>query len=130
MPRTVKHTPRSPGCTPTEGTMPRVKLNPDVKEIHGTLFDVVFKLSPKGNQIITRKPDMSNVEWSDAQVSHRQRFSLASAYAQAALADPQLGAQYKQRAQELHKRPRDLAISDYMKGRAVPVPPAGEGSSS
>jgi hypothetical protein len=34
--------------------MLRVKLSPLVEEIHGTLYDVVFKKFPKGNLIVRR----------------------------------------------------------------------------
>jgi hypothetical protein len=56
-------------------TMPRVRLSPLVEEIHGTLYDVVFKKSPKGNLIVTRRPDMSGVKWSKAQKNQRQRMA-------------------------------------------------------
>jgi hypothetical protein len=42
--------------------MPRVRFSPLVEEIHGTLYDVVFKRSPKGNMIVTKRPDMSKVK--------------------------------------------------------------------
>jgi hypothetical protein len=60
---------------------------------------------------------VSNVEWSEAQWAQRKRFSLASDYAKAALAEPKVRAAYQKRAKRLHKRPRDLAISDYYKGK-------------
>jgi hypothetical protein len=88
-----------------------------VEEIQGTFYDVVFKRSPSGNPIITKKPDMSNVEWSKAQMAHREKFALASDYATAAKAEPSVWAAYQKRAKRLHKRPRDLAISDYFKGK-------------
>ncbi len=30
------------------------------------MYDLVFKKSPKGNMIVTKKPDMSKVKWSKA----------------------------------------------------------------
>jgi hypothetical protein len=98
--------------------MPKVKLHPIFAEIHGTLFeDMVFKRSPQGEIIVTKKPDMSRVRWSKAQKENRQRFKQASAYARAALADPQVRAEYERRAKRLKKRPRNLAISDYFQGK-------------
>jgi hypothetical protein len=60
---------------------------------------------------------MTNVEWSKAQWAQRERFALASDYAKAALAEPKVRAAYQKKAKRLHKRPRDLAISDYFKGK-------------
>jgi hypothetical protein len=79
--------------------------------------DVVFKRSPNGETIITKRPDMSKVKWSPTQKAHRKRFKQASAYAKAAMADPKIRAMYEKKAAKAHKRPRDLAISAYFKGK-------------
>jgi len=97
--------------------MPKVRFKGPVEEIRGTLYDVVFKKSPSGKTIVSKKPDMSGVEWSEAQWDQRKRFALASDYAKAALAEPKVRAAYQKRAKRLHKRPRNLAISDYFKGK-------------
>ena len=96
--------------------MPRVRLHPLVEEIHGTMYDVVFKRSPKGNMIVTKRPDMSKVKWSKAQKAHRARFKQAVAYARAALADPKVRLRYEKMAKKQHKRRWDVAISDYFNG--------------
>jgi hypothetical protein len=96
--------------------MPRVRFNPLVEEIHGTMYDVVFKRSPKGNMIVTKRPDMSKVKWSRAQTEQRQRFTKASAYAKAALADSELRAVYEERAAIENKRAYYVALSDYFQG--------------
>ena len=98
--------------------MPKIKLNPLVLEIRGSLSnDLVLKRTPAGEIIVSKKPDMSNVKWSPAQKKTRRRFAEASAYATAAKADPQVWAKYQRRAKRLKKRPRDLAISDFYKGK-------------
>lgn len=97
--------------------MPKVRFAPVVESIQGTMYDVVFKKSPKGNTIVTKKPDMSNVEWSEAQIAQRQRFKQANAYAKAVLSDPKVRAKYERRAKRLHKRARDVAFSDYFAGK-------------
>ena len=99
-----------------EGTMTKVRLNPLIEEFHGTLFDVVFKKSPYGNLIVTKRPDMSKVKWSKAQKAHRERFKQATEYAKAAMADPNVRAVYESMAASEHKRPYALALSDYFKG--------------
>ena len=97
--------------------MPTVRFKGPVEEIRWTLHGVVYKRSPSGKTIVSKKPDMSGVEWSEAQWAQRERFALASDYAKAAKAEPGVWAAYQKRAKRLHKRPRDLAISDYFKGR-------------
>jgi len=96
--------------------MPRVRFTTGVEQIQGTLYDVVFKLSPQGNPIITKRPDMSNVEWSKAQIDHRQRFGLANTSARAALADPDVRGIYEEKAAKEGKRPFYIARADYLKG--------------
>src|SRR5215211_6515566 len=71
---------------------------PMVVEIQGTLFDVVFKKSPKGNMIVTKKPDMSKVKWSQAQTKQRQRFKQGIAAVKKALENPQVRARYERKA--------------------------------
>ena len=97
--------------------MPKVKLPQLIEELHGTVYDMVFKRSPQGEIIVTKRPDMSNVEWSDAQQAHRQRFKQAVAYAKAALAEPKVRARYEKKAKRQHKRAWDVAVSDYFQGK-------------
>jgi hypothetical protein len=97
--------------------MPKVRFNPLIEEIHGTMYDVVFKRSPKGNMIVTKRPDMSRVEWSEAQIAQRARFKQAVAYARAALAEPKVRARYEKQAKRQHKRAWDVAMSDFFAGK-------------
>jgi hypothetical protein len=97
--------------------MPKVRLKPLIEEIHGTMYDVVFKKSPKGNMIVTKRPDMTGVEWSEAQETQRRRFRQANEYAKAAMADPKARAVYVRRAKRAHRSPFRVAFSDYFKGK-------------
>ena len=97
--------------------MPKVRLNPLVEEIHGTLYNLVFKKSAKGNIIVTKRPDMSNVEWSEAQQTQRGRFKQANDYAKAAMADPKVRAIYEKRAKKAKRSPFRVAFSDYFQGK-------------
>ena len=92
-------------------------LHGPVEEIRGTLYDAVFKRSHTGKIIVTKRPDMSNVEWSEAQRAQRGRFALANAYVKAVKANPEAWAVYQKKAKEQNKRARDLAFSDYCKGK-------------
>lgn len=97
--------------------MAKVILNPLINQVYGKLDKHVFRRTPTGGTSVIKLADMSNVQWSDAQKAHRQRFKEAVAYAKTALADPQISSLYKQAAAEQNKRPFDLAVSDFLKGR-------------
>ena len=97
--------------------MAKIKFHPLIEEIRGKLYDdLVIKLSPQGELIIAKRPDMSRVRWSKAQKAHRQRFKLAVTYARAALAEPRVRARYERLAKKRGKRAWDVALSDYFKG--------------
>jgi hypothetical protein len=97
--------------------MPKVRFKGPIEEIRGTLYDVVFKRSHTGKIIVTKRPDMSNVEWSKAQRAQRGRFALANEYVQAVKAEPKVWAAYQKKAKKQKKRARDLAFSDYCMGK-------------
>jgi hypothetical protein len=97
--------------------MAKITLNPIVQSAHGKMGNIVFRRSHTGEMCITKLPDMSNVQWSDAQQVHRQRFKQAVAYAKAAMAEPKVRAKYEKTAVKAGKRPFDLAVSDYFKGK-------------
>ena len=102
--------------------MAKVKLNSMLKEVHGRVGDVIFRQSHTGEMSVTKLPDMSNVQWSTAQQAHRQRFKLAVAYAKAAMAEPKVRARYEKAALKAGKRPFDLAVADYFKGKDLLTP--------
>jgi hypothetical protein len=81
---------------------------------------IVFRRSVSGRLYTSRTPDMSRVQWSPAQQAQREKFRQATAYAKAALADPQLRVHYQERAAQEKRRPYDLAVSDGFKGRNFP----------
>lgn len=97
--------------------MAKVTLHPMVRRIKGKLGGAVFRLSHTGEMTLTKVPDMSKVKWSKAQQKHRQRFKEAVSYAHAAMADEKVRAMYEKSAAKQKKRPFDLAVSDYFKGR-------------
>ena len=100
-----------------EGSMPKVRYQPMVVEIQGTMYDVVFKKSPQGKTIVTKKPDMSGVKWSKAQKDNRKRMRYSNNYAKAAMADPQVRAVYEARAAKEGRVAYNVALSDYWKGK-------------
>ena len=59
--------------------MAKVKLNPVLEQIRGQVGDLVFKRY--GDEtIISRKPDMSDREPSEAQLAAQNRFRQAALY--------------------------------------------------
>ena len=97
--------------------MAKIELHPMFKAVSGKMDGIVFRRSVSGRLYMSRTPDMSGVQWSPAQKAQRQKLQQASAYARAALADPQLRAHYQERAAKENSRPYNLAISDAFKGR-------------
>jgi hypothetical protein len=95
--------------------MARVRLHPLFKYLRGTIKGMVFRLSHSGTVSAYLSPDMSRVEWSQDQVSHRERMAEAIAYAKVASRDPQVREIYLQMARKVFKnnRPYNMALSDY-----------------
>ena len=96
--------------------MPRVRFKQMMIEIQGTMYDVVFKKSPRGKTIVTKKPDMSKVKWSKAQKNNRKRMQYSNNYAKAAMADPNVREFYEARAAGEGRVPYNVALSDYWQG--------------
>jgi hypothetical protein len=97
--------------------MAKVIFNPSIQRIWGRMGGLVYRRSHTGEAQLAVAPNMSRVKWSQAQKEHRQRFKQAVAYARAAMARPEVRAIYERMAAENHKRPFDMAVSDYFKGR-------------
>ncbi len=102
--------------------MVKITLNPIIKDARGKLDGLVFRRSHTGEMSLIKLADMSQVKWSKAQKAHRQRFKKAVAYAKAALAEPKVRAKYEKAAVKAGKRPFDLAVSDYFKGKDLLAP--------
>jgi len=95
--------------------MPKARLNPMFRQFYGRLGDIVFRRSSKdGESIATHAPNMSKVEWSEAQVAHRKRFRRAVIYARRVSADPQARAVYEEMANQQGRIPFRLMLADAM----------------
>jgi hypothetical protein len=97
--------------------MAKIILNPMVESAQGKMGNIVFRRAHTGEMTITKLPDMSKVKWSKAQKAQRQRFKQAVDYAKAAMADQEVSKVYQTAAAKQGKRPFDLAVSDYFKGK-------------
>jgi hypothetical protein len=93
--------------------MAKITFNTLVNSIRGKVDNAVIRLTPSGTLALCKMPDMSNVEWSDAQRAHRQRFKEAIALAKEAIADPKVRAKYERAAKKQGKRAFDVAVSDF-----------------
>jgi len=92
--------------------MAKVKLNPLLEQVRGQLGDLVFK-QYADKTVLSRKPSFEGVEWSAAQVTHRERFRQAVAYAKSALADPEAQAAYSAAARAAGRTAFNLAVADF-----------------
>jgi hypothetical protein len=93
--------------------MPKVRLNPTFLEFRGSVKDLTYRMS-YGKTFASVKPDRSNVQLSDAQIAHHNRFKAAAAYGKTVMADPTARALYQQAAKERNMPLFALTISDFM----------------
>lgn len=98
--------------------MAKVKLNPLLEQIRGQVGDLVFRRY--GDEVvISRKPDMSEVELSEAQLAQRARFSQAALYGRMVLADPQAKALYEDAAKAKGQPVFSLMVADFLRAPNV-----------
>ena len=87
------------------------KLIIDPCQLRGQIGELVFK--HYGQQIVvTKKPDMSGVQRTEAQLAAQARFRQATMEAKRRLADPAWRTEYAARAQEVGKPLFAVAVSD------------------
>ena len=95
--------------------MAKVRLNPMLMGISGTMAGFVFRRSNKKQEaIISQRPRKTNSQPSAAQLAQRERFAQAIAYAKAAMADPESRSHYEDLATRA-KTPFAMAVADYIK---------------
>ncbi|HSL30362.1 MAG TPA: hypothetical protein VK900_14275 [Anaerolineales bacterium] len=70
-----------------------------------------------GKQTLMKTPDMSNVQWSEAQKAERGRFAEAIAYAKQAMAELEVRAHYEKLGKDLGRQPFRVAVSDFYAGK-------------
>ena len=90
-------------------------LNPTVERLSGKIGGLTYRWM-HGKQTVMKTPDMSNVQWSEAQRANRQRFAEAIHYARQAMTDSKIRAHYEELAKKANRQPFRVAISDYYKG--------------
>jgi hypothetical protein len=93
--------------------MPKVKLNPTFDEFRGSVNNLTYR-QRHGKVFASVKPDLSNVQPSEAQIAHQQRFKAAAAYGKTVMADPVVRALYQQAAKERDIPIFALTVADFM----------------
>lgn len=96
--------------------MVKVILQPGLLALRGKMGDWTYRRM-YGKQTIMKTPDMSNVEWSQAQKQNRQRFGEAIRYAKRAMADPKVRAHYEKVGKKKDRQPFRVAVSDFLEGK-------------
>ena len=98
--------------------MAKVKLNPILERVQGAVGDLVFKRF--GDEVvISRKPDLSGVEPSEAQLAHQRRFKEAVLYGKMVMADPEAKALYDDAAKAKGNPVFSLTVADFFNEPAV-----------
>jgi hypothetical protein len=93
--------------------MAKVKLPPFLQEVHGKIGDLVFRSTPNGGTCIYKVPKISRGNTRSAQKLQQHRMRGAHAYAQSAMADPDMKAYYEQEAKKKKIDPYHAALSGY-----------------
>lgn len=77
--------------------MPKIRLNAALQSLTGTLDGLVFKHYRKDKRglVLSRKPDMSKVKPTRAQLARRQLMRDAAKFHRQVLADPALRKKYQ-----------------------------------
>jgi len=98
--------------------MAKVKTNPIIEEIRGAVGDLVFRNS-EGKTVVSRKPDLSGIEPTEAQQNQRERFGQAALYGKLVLADEEAKAVYEAEAGKKHKPVFSLMVADFLNAPQV-----------
>ena len=98
--------------------MAKVKLNPILEQIRGQVGDLVFRRY--GDEVvISRKPDLSDVEPTEAQLAAQARFREAALYGKMVMADPETKALYAEAADAQGKPVFSLTVADFFNAPSV-----------
>ena len=98
--------------------MAKVKLNPILEQVRGSVGDLVFKRYGD-DVIIAKKADMSDREPSQAQLTAQERFRQAAMYGKMVMADPETKALYADAARAKGKPVFSLTVADFFHAPSV-----------
>lgn len=98
----------------------KFKLNRAFRAASGELDGLVYR-NIRGNVVASRKPDLSNIVYSESQIAHQQRFKQAAAYGKAALADADTRELYEAAAKAKDIPVFALTIADFFNAPTIDV---------
>ncbi len=101
--------------------MAKLTLNTALQSLRGGIDGFVIRDTPHG-QVLSRRPDMSRVCWSPAQVAHRERMQAAAVHYREVMADPKEAARCIARARKLKVPVSSLVMGEFLKN--APAKPA------
>jgi hypothetical protein len=90
--------------------MAKVKRNPILEGLSGSLGDVVFRHTKNGKTIICKKPDFSNRQFSQDQLENQELVKLAAAYGKVAAKENPI---YAKKAEGTDKNAYNIAFKDW-----------------
>lgn len=98
--------------------MTKAKLHPTLLGLSGAMGDMVFR-QRNGKTTVAIKPDTSNLEPSEAQIEHRDRFRDAVAYGKTVMADSDLRPLYEEVANERDVPIFAVTVADFLNAPTV-----------
>ena len=90
----------------------KFKLNRAFREASGELDGLVYR-NIRGKVVASRKPDMSNVIYSENQIAHRKRFKQATVYGKSVMVNEEVRPLYEAAAKEKNIPVFAMMIADY-----------------
>ncbi len=103
--------------------MAKLQLNPALSDLRGSLDNLVIRRTPYG-KVLSRKPDMSGVKWSAAQIAQRQRMKSAASEYRKRMSDPAQAARLAARAAKLGVPVSSLVMGELLRTPAKGAEPA------
>jgi hypothetical protein len=94
--------------------MAKVELHALFENVRGAIGDFVLRRTPHG-PVLSRRPDMSKVQWSPAQQARRKLMADAGVHYRAFMADPKQAARYKALAAKKKIPVSSLVMGDYLR---------------
>ena len=96
----------------------KFKLNRAFTAASGELDGLIYR-NVRGQVIVSRKADLSNVVYSEEQLAHQERFKQAAAYGKAALANPTIRAMYEAAAKDKDMPVFAATIADFFNAPTI-----------
>ena len=99
--------------------MAKLRLNTALASLHGSVEGFVYKhyKNDKRGMVLSRKPDMSNVEPSPAQLARRERMREAGKFHQQVLNDPVLLKKYQRIARQKRINLSAATMGEVLRGK-------------